>query len=244
MSFKAFLEDLENARVRAAQKIDKTWVVDSAVKQKIVELIKASAIVDMPGGFRDKEALAPRSFSAHDKLRIVPGGTSVRPGTYVGPSVIIMPPSFINIGAYIGQESMIDSHVLVGSCAQIGDRVHLSAGVQIGGVLEPIGTRPVIIEDDCFIGAGAIITEGIIVREGAVIAPGVALSAAVPIYDLVNHKIFKQEIPAGAVVVPGSRPLANNSWACEQALNINCALIVKYRNDKTSAALLLEMALR
>lgn len=244
MSDHSFLQDLSTGTRRAAHKVGPLWVVDSEVKQKIVDLIKASPVVDMPGGFRDKEALAPRMFEASDKVRIVPGGTSVRPGTYIGPSVVIMPPSFINIGAHIGKDTMIDSHVLVGSCAQIGERVHLSAGVQIGGVLEPIGTRPVIIEDDCFIGAGALVTEGVIVHEGAVIAPGVSLSAAVPIYDLINQKIYKQEIPKCAVVVSGTRPLSNNPWAKEHSLNMSCALIVKYRNDKTSAALMLEMALR
>jgi len=239
-----FLRDLEAGTMRAAQKINNTWMTNIQVKQKILDLIRSSPVVPMPGGFRDKEALKPRMFNDSDHVRIIPGGTSVRPGTYVGKNVVIMPPSFVNIGAYIGAHSMIDSHVLIGSCAQIGERVHVSTGVQIGGVLEPIGTRPVIIEDRCFIGAGVVLTEGILVEEGAVIAPGVFLSASVPIYDAINKKILKGEIPKNAVVIPGTRPFENNLWAHEMGLSMACAIIVKYRDDKTSAALLLESALR
>jgi len=241
---KDFLYDLESGSLRAAAKINNNWVVDTQVKQKILDLMRTSPVVSMPGGFCDKEALAPRVFSNNDHVRFVPGGSSVRPGSFVGPNVVIMPPSFVNIGAYIGAGSMIDSHVLVGSCAQIGEGVHLSTDVQIGGVLEPVGNRPVIIEDNCFIGAGAILTEGILVQKGAVIAPGVFLSASVPIYDTVNKIILKGEIPPNAVVVLGTRPLQDNIWAHERGLTIACALIIKYRDEKTNAALILESALR
>jgi 2,3,4,5-tetrahydropyridine-2-carboxylate N-succinyltransferase len=156
-----------------------------------------------------------------------------------------MPPSYINVGAYVDEGTMVDSHVLVGSCAQIGKHVHLSAGVQIGGVLEPIGQTPVIVEDHCFIGAQAVIVEGVLVESGAVIAPGVILSQALPIYDLVQEKILPPgKIPAGAVVVSGSRPKTNSAWAVAQNLQLQCPVIVKYRDQKTAAAVELEQALR
>ena len=155
-----------------------------------------------------------------------------------------MPPSFINIGAFIDDFTMIDSHVLVGSCAQIGKNVHLSAAVQIGGVLEPVGSRPVIVEDNCFIGAGSILTEGVLVRKGAIIAPMVSLSNSVPIYDVVNEKIYKAEIPENAVVVPGTRVIKTSGWAGKEGLSISCAIIVKYRDEKTDKAVILEELLR
>lgn len=244
MSFDAFLRALESGELRAARKIDGLWHSEREVKANIIKLFRESDVVSMPHGFRDKAPLAPRVFTANDKVRVVPGGTSLRPGSYIAPDVVIMPPSFVNIGAYVDQGTMIDSHVLVGSCAQIGKRVHLSAGVQIGGVLEPIGQRPVIIEDDCFIGAGAIITEGIVIEEGAVIASGLTLSASVPIYDTVHEVIRYGSVPQGALVVPGTRAYTPNAWAAKENLSIHCGLIVKYRDQKTSAALMLEDALR
>ena len=174
----------------------------------------------------------------------IPGRAAVRSGAHIGKNVVIMPPSYVNIGTFVDESSMIDSHVLIGSCAQIGKRIHLAAGVQIGGVLEPVGNRPVIVEDDCFIGAGAILMEGILVRQGAVIAPGVTLSAAVPIYDVINETIIKGEIPEYAVVVPGTRKITSSEWATTEGLSLNCAIIVKYRDAKTSAALVLEDVLR
>jgi len=238
------LRELEAGKSRAASELKGKWIVNTEVKQQILNIFRDADIVDMPGEFRDKAPLKTQSFKADRKIRLVPGGTSVRAGAYVGKNVVIMPPSYINIGAYIDDDTMIDSHVLVGSCAQIGKRIHLSAGVQIGGVLEPIGSRPVIIEDDCFIGADAVLTEGIIVRKKAIIAPGVILSAAVPIYDLVNKKIYKCEVPSNAVVVPGTRPIQNNSWGKQEGLHLGCAIIVKYRDAKTSAAITLEKLLR
>jgi 2,3,4,5-tetrahydropyridine-2-carboxylate N-succinyltransferase len=238
-----FIQSLEEGSLRAAYKKDDQWVVDINVKQKILDLIRNSPLIEMGSGFYDKEALKPRLFNESNKVRLVPGGTSVRAGVFIGPQVVVMPPSFINIGAHISNHAMIDSHVLVGSCAQIGAYVHLSTGVQIGGVLEPIGTRPVIIEDHCFIGAGVIITEGIIIKEKAVLAPGVTLSASVPIYDAVHERMLKGEIPSNAVVVPGTRPLSS-SWAKSQGLSSACAIIIKYRDHNTNAALILESALR
>jgi 2,3,4,5-tetrahydropyridine-2-carboxylate N-succinyltransferase len=156
-----------------------------------------------------------------------------------------MPPAYINVGAYVDEGSMIDSHALVGSCAQVGKNVHLSAGVQLGGVLEPVGLSPVVIEDDCFIGAGSVIVEGILVKKGAVVAPGVILSKSIPIYDCVNEKVLGKgaAIPERAVVVPGTRPMSGE-WAAEQGLNVSCPLIVKYRDEQSDASLELEEALR
>jgi 2,3,4,5-tetrahydropyridine-2-carboxylate N-succinyltransferase len=239
-----FLAAVESGKLRAARKIGDNWVVYTEVKQRILEILSSSEIIDMPGGFRDKAPFLPRTFGDDDKVRMVPGGTSVRPGTHIGKHVVIMPPSYVNVGAYIDDYTMVDSHVLVGSCAQIGKRVHLSAAAQICGVLEPVGNKPVIVEDGCFIGAGVILAEGIIVREGAVIAPGVHLAASVPIYDIINTKVFKGEIPPSAVVVPGTRAIMSNDWAKTEGLHLGCAVIVKYRDDKTEASVIIENLLR
>jgi 2,3,4,5-tetrahydropyridine-2-carboxylate N-succinyltransferase len=244
MDFGELIAALEEGRIRVAQKKDHNWEVDTGIKQKILDMFKHSSVVGMPGGFIDKAPLKPRQFSLEDHIRMVPGGSSVRAGAFLGQHVVVMPPSYINIGAYIDCESMVDSHVLVGSCAQIGKRVHLSAAVQIGGVLEPIGSRPVIVEDDCFIGAGVILVEGMLIRAGAVLAPGVILSPSVPIYDLVHERRIKGEIPENAVVVPGARPSVHSAWSKEQGLSLACACIVKYRDQKTNAAVTLEDALR
>jgi 2,3,4,5-tetrahydropyridine-2,6-dicarboxylate N-succinyltransferase len=158
----------------------------------------------------------------------------------VAPGVIIMPPSYINIGAFVDEGTMIDSHVLVGSCAQIGKRVHLSAGVQIGGVLEPVGQTPVVVEDDAFIGAGTIIVEGVQVSRRAVIAPGVVLSQGIPVYDCVRERRLErgEPIPENAVVVAGSRPVNERlTWARNNGLHAACAIIVKYRDEKSDASL-------
>jgi 2,3,4,5-tetrahydropyridine-2-carboxylate N-succinyltransferase len=156
-----------------------------------------------------------------------------------------MPPAYINVGAYVDEGSMIDSHALVGSCAQIGKNVHLSAGVQIGGVLEPVGLTPVVIEDECFIGAGAVIVEGILIKRRAVIAPGVVISKSIPVYDCVSERILEKgaPIPEGAVVVPGTRPM-RGTWAEQNGLSLACPLIVKYRDAQSEASLVLEDVLR
>jgi 2,3,4,5-tetrahydropyridine-2-carboxylate N-succinyltransferase len=239
------LNDLESGRVRSADFIGGTWVANTAVKQQILEAFKAGLLKE-ENGFVDKHNLMPQTFRLEQGVRVVPGGTSVRRGAYVSKGVIIMPPSYINVGAFVDEGTMVDSHVLVGSCAQIGKRVHLSAAVQIGGVLEPVGANPVVIEDDAFIGAGAVIVEGIIVKKRAVIAPGVILSKGIPIYDIVNKRMLEkgEPIPEGAVVVPGSRPVSSNSYANELGLNLQCAIIVKYRDEKSETSLVLESVLR
>jgi 2,3,4,5-tetrahydropyridine-2-carboxylate N-succinyltransferase len=184
-----------------------------------------------------------------ENVRLVPGGTSVRAGAYLGPGVVIMPPAFINIGAYVDEGAMIDSHALVGSCAQVGKRVHLSAGAQLGGVLEPVGLRPVIIEDEAMVGGNTGVFEGTLVGRRAVLAPGVQLTASTTVYDLVRGTEYRAApgapltIPAGAVVVPGSRP-AGGAYAQERGLAVYAPVIVKYRDERTDAATALEEALR
>lgn len=240
------LIELEKGTLRSAFKNNGVWEVNVEVKKAILEAFKQGELISKDG-FVDKHNLFPQEFTVEKNVRIVPGGSSVRRGAYVAPSVIIMPPSYINIGAYVDSGSMVDSHALVGSCAQIGKNVHLSAGVQIGGVLEPIGQSPVIIEDDAFIGAGSVIVEGIRVGEKAVIAPGVVLSKGIPVYDCVEEKILERgaDIPKNAVVVSGTRPINKDlKWAKEMNLSINCALIIKYRDEKSNASLELESLLR
>ncbi|MCO4780892.1 MAG: 2,3,4,5-tetrahydropyridine-2,6-dicarboxylate N-succinyltransferase [Candidatus Cloacimonetes bacterium] len=247
MTFDEVLDKLESGELRSANKNEKgQWEADIRVKHSILEAFKAGASVAF-NGFVDKDTLMPREFTVDDGVRLVPGGSSVRRGAYVAKGVIIMPPAYINVGAYVDEGSMVDSHALVGSCAQIGKHVHLSAGVQIGGVLEPIGMAPVVLEDNVFVGAGSVIVEGIVVRERAVIAPGVTLSRGVSIYDAVNNEILERgaDVPTGAVVVSGTRPFnPSNKWANVQGLQLNCPIIIKYRDDKSDASLTLEEALR
>src|SRR6056297_2292113 len=248
MNYEEVLDKLEEGELRAANKNENKWEANIEVKEAILDSFKNGENTSYEGiyeGFVDKHNLPPRYFTPEDGVRLVPGGSSVRRGAYVAPSVIIMPPAYINVGAYVDEGSMVDSHALVGSCAQIGKNVHLSAGVQIGGVLEPVGMNPVIIEDDCFIGAGAVIVEGILVKKGAVIAPGVTLSKSVPVYDCINEKLLGKgaPIPEGAVVVPGTRPISND-WGKSQGLSVSCPIIIKYRDEGSNASLELEDALR
>ena len=240
------LNDLEAGKVRSAYKVGGLWQANTQVKSAILAAFKAGHLVEYHGQV-DKHNLLPQQFSVERGIRVVPGGTSVRRGAYLAPGVIIMPPAFVNVGAYVDSGTMIDSHALVGSCAQIGKNVHLSAGVQIGGVLEPIGQNPVIIEDQVFVGAGAVIVEGVVVLQGAVIAPGVVLSKGMPVYDGVEQKLLAPgtPIPANAVVVAGSRPVSDKlPWAQQQGLHLQCAVIIKYRDEKSAASLELESILR
>lgn len=249
MNWQAVFEQLEAGTLRSAtQGPDGEWSANVEVKQAILAAFKDGvnvAFEDNYQGFVDKDNLAPRQFTTDDQVRLVPGGSSVRRGSYVAPGVIIMPPAYVNIGAFVDEGTMVDSHALVGSCAQIGKRVHLSAAVQIGGVLEPIGASPVVVEDDAFISAGCVLVEGVVVKRRAVLAPGVTLSASVSIYDCVNERLLPKgaPVPEGAVVVPGTRPL-QSEWAREMGLSVQCPMIVKYRDEKSDAALELEEALR
>lgn len=248
MSWKEVLDQLEQGKVRAAEPDGDSWSANIEVKNAILEAFRNGKNVAYGGiyeGFVDKDNIPPRIFDEDDGVRMVPGGSSVRRGAYVAKSVIIMPPAYINIGAFVDEGAMVDSHALVGSCAQIGKNVHLSAGVQIGGVLEPVGLSPVVIEDDCFIGAGAVIVEGVLVKKRAVIAPGVTLSKSVPVYDCVNKVVLDKgaAIPEGAVVIPGTRPVKSD-WAKNEGLSVSCPIIIKYRDEGSDASLELENALR
>ena len=239
------------------------WRADPEVKVAILACFRDRETVDwdLDGvlRFRDRVGLPPKAIltgpeadAARDAgrpWRIVPGGTSVRAGVYLGPGVVVMPPSFVNVGAWIGEDTMVDSHVLVGSCAQIGARVHLSAGVSIGGVLEPAGARPVIVEDGAFVGAGVSLLEGVLVGAGAVIGAGVILTGTSRLYDLVRGRVLTGTpeaplvVPPGAVVVPGSRTL-EGEFASGHGLSVSVALLVKDRDAGTDARVALEDALR
>ena len=226
------------------------WRVRFDVKAAILACFADRTIASWtvgPFAFHDRANLPP--VDPGPDRRIVPGGTAIRAGAHLAPGVIVMPPSYVNIGAWIGTGTMVDSHVLVGSCAQIGERVHLAAGVTIGGVLEPAGARPVIVEDDAFVGAGSRLLEGVLVGAGAVIGAGVVLTGTSRLYDLVDELELVGTVdrplvvPPGAVVVPGSRP-ASGAWAEERGLAIATALIVKRRDPGTDARVALEAALR
>ena len=194
-------------------------------------------------------AIQPRPMTLEDKIRIVPGGSIVRDGSYVAENVVLMPPCYVNVGAYVDEGTMVDSHALVGSCAQIGKRVHLSAAAQIGGVLEPVNANPVVIEDDVLVGGNTGIYEGTIVRKRAVLASGVILTRSTPIFDLVREEIIKSgedkplEVPEGAVVVQGSRAITKG-FGKDSGLSIYAPIIVKYRDEKTDASTRLEDYLR
>jgi 2,3,4,5-tetrahydropyridine-2-carboxylate N-succinyltransferase len=248
-----FLTELEHGTVRAAVRdADGVWTVQPWVKEGILAAFKFGVLAEFASGslsFVDKDTIPVRRFKVQEGVRIVPGGSSVRRGAYIAKGVVMMPPAYVNIGAYVDEDTMIDSHALVGSCAQIGKRVHLSAGAQIGGVLEPVGHLPVIIEDDVVVGGNCGLYEGTIVRGRAVIGAGVVLTASMPVYDIVRGQIYRRtaerplEIPFGAVVVPGARPM-KGAFAEEHHLGIATPIIVKYRDEKTDSATALEEALR
>ena len=252
--FAEFKAALNRGDIRAAERNgDGRWETNSWVKRGILLGFRMGSIVDMSAEsglqFLDKDTYPIRKFSLADRVRIVPGGSSIRDGAFVAPGVVCMPPMFVNVGAYVDEGTMIDSHALVGSCAQIGKRVHLSAAAQIGGVLEPVGAVPVVIEDDVLVGGGCGIYEGTVVRERAVLAAGVILTGSTPVYDLAREKIYQRtaegqlEIPAGAVVVPGSRNVRSEvgqAWG----LSLYAPVIVKYRDEKTDRAVQLEDYLR
>ena len=253
--FVEFREALGRGEVRAAEpRAPGEWVVNRWVKQGILLGFRMGRLADMSPAdrslsFIDKDTYPLRRFAVEDGVRVVPGGSGVRAGAYLAPGVVCMPPCYVNVGAYVGEATMIDSHALVGSCAQVGRRVHLSAAAQVGGVLEPVGAIPVIVEDDVLVGGGCGIYEGTIVREGAVLAPGTILTGATPVYDIVRGEIYRRtkehplEIPPGAVVVPGSRAVETErgrAWG----LSLYAPVIVKYRDERTDAAARLEDYLR
>jgi 2,3,4,5-tetrahydropyridine-2-carboxylate N-succinyltransferase len=253
--FAEFKAALNRGEVRAAERnADGKWQTNAWVKRGILLGFRMGAIVEMSAAgdslqFLDKNTFPIRRFSIADRVRIVPGGSSIRDGAYIAPGVVCMPPMFVNAGAYVDEGTMIDSHALVGSCAQIGRRVHLSAAAQIGGVLEPAGAMPVIIEDDVIVGGNCGVYEGAIVRERAVLASGTIVTGSTPVFDLVREQMYRRdgdsplEIPAGAVVVPGARAVQSKKGR-EWGLSLYAPVIVKYRDEKTDAATQLEDLLR
>lgn len=244
---RALLEALERGEARAAERgPDGAWRANAWVKTGILAGFRSTATVAMPGwptpAF-DRAAFPAREFALEDGVRLVPGGSSVRRGAHLARGVVVMPPAYVNVGAFVDEGTMVDSHALVGSCAQIGKRVHLSAAAQVGGVLEPAGAVPVVVEDDAFVGGLVGLFEGVVVRRRAVLAPGVILSASTRIYDLVHGRELTREVPEGAVVVPGTRP-ASGDYARAAGLSLAAPCIVKYRDEGTDAATTLEQALR
>jgi 2,3,4,5-tetrahydropyridine-2,6-dicarboxylate N-succinyltransferase len=251
--FVEFRDQLTRGEIRAAERIDGQWKVNVWVKQGILLGFKLGRLAQMGSGdclsFVDKDTFPARKFSVEDRVRVVPGGSSARLGAYIAPSVVCMPPMFINVGAYVDEGTMIDSHALVGSCAQIGKRVHLSAAAQIGGVLEPVNAAPVIVEDDVLVGGNCGVYEGTLVRARAVLGAGVILTRSTPVYDLVRGEVYRAseytplEIPEGAVVVPGSRAVSKGK-AAEWGVSLYAPVIVKYRDEKTAKGTELEEWLR
>jgi 2,3,4,5-tetrahydropyridine-2-carboxylate N-succinyltransferase len=248
---------LSDGSVRAAEPdaaAASGWTVNAWVKRGILLGFRFGETIDMSADhgrwpFFDKDTLPLKPIGAASGVRVVPGGSTVRDGAYLGRGVICMPPMYVNIGAYVGDETLIDSHALVGSCAQIGSRVHLSAAAQIGGVLEPVGALPVIIEDEVLVGGNCGVYEGAIVKRRAVLAAGTILTRSTPLYDLPNDRIIEAAegqplvVPEGAVVVPGSRPVSTGRGR-EWGLSVSTPIIVKYRDEKTSARTALEAWIR
>jgi len=248
------IDGLNKGIIRSAEPdVNGNWKVNIWVKQGILLVFKFGVLSEMSINdsfkFFDKNNLPLRPISLKDNIRLVPGGSSIRSGAYVARGVICMPPMYINIGSYIDEDTMIDSHALVGTCAQLGKRIHLSAASQIGGVLEPAGARPVIVEDDVLIGGNCGVYEGTLIKKRAVLGSGVILTASTKVFDLVNETIIKAnsenplEIPEGAVVIPGSRAI-NSDFGRKYQLSVASPMIIKYRDEKTDARTALEDALR
>jgi 2,3,4,5-tetrahydropyridine-2-carboxylate N-succinyltransferase len=277
-AFDEFKSALNEGRARAAEP-DPTsptgWKVNTWVKKGILLGFRIGCVVEMdlevgehsalplsgitdeirrepeglPFQFRDKHTFPLKQLPRDQNIRIVPGGSSIRDGCYIGKNVTCMPPMYVNVGAYVDDGTMIDSHALVGSCAQVGKRVHLSAAAQIGGVLEPIGAMPVIVEDEVLVGGNCGVYEGTIVGKGTVLAPGTILTGSIPVYDLVRDAVYRREgekplmIPPGAVVVPGARAITKGQGK-ELGLSLYTPVIIKYRDEKTDQAVRLEELLR
>ena len=256
-AFADLRQALSAGTVRAAEPDASTptgWRVNTWVKQGILLGFRSGGLADVSADhgrwpFFDKDTLPLRRFSVADNVRVVPGGSTIRDGAYIAPGVICMPPMYINIGAYVGDGTLVDSHALVGSCAQVGKHVHISAAAQIGGVIEPVGALPVVIEDDVLIGGNTGVYEGAVIKARAVIAAGTVLTGSTPIYDLPNGRIIKADagqplvVPEGAVVVPGARAVtvgAGKEWG----LSLATPVIVKYRDARTDTRTELEQWIR
>ncbi|MBR1706186.1 MAG: 2,3,4,5-tetrahydropyridine-2,6-dicarboxylate N-succinyltransferase [Bacteroidales bacterium] len=251
--FNEVMEALEKGEVRVAEKVDGRWVVNKWVKEVILAGFRLGAVTDMSQGqfsYFDKATFPVRRFSPEDGVRIVPGGSSIRRGAYLAPGSIVMPPAYVNVGAYVGEGTMVDSHVTIGSCAQIGRHIHISASTQIGGVLEPAGATPTIVEDGAFIGGNCGIYEGTLVEEGAVIASGVVITSSTALFDATTGAFIRRNaegrivVPRGAVVVSGSKPIIRDGKPLEGGVHLYCPVIVKYRDEKTSGSVQLENLLR
>lgn len=250
--FNEVMAGLESGQIRVAEKVDGVWKVNTWVKEVILSGFGLGKMSDMSQGqfpFFDKDTYPVRRFAQEDGVRIVPGGSSIRRGAYLAPGSIVMPPSYINVGAYVGEGTMVDSHVTIGSCAQVGRNIHISAATQIGGVLEPAGAMPTIIEDGAFVGGNCGIYEGTIVQERAVIASGVIITSSTAIFDATKGEFLERNadarvvVPAGAVVVSGSKPIRKGVSA-DSGVSLYCPVIVKYRDEKTSGSVTLEDILR
>jgi 2,3,4,5-tetrahydropyridine-2-carboxylate N-succinyltransferase len=252
-TLESFLDQLDSGEIRAAEKVDGQWTTNTWVKKGILVGFRMGVLadrsIDEHFRFFDKDTFPLKSLQLDSGVRLVPGGSAVRRGAYVAAGVTCMPPMYINVGAYVDEGTMVDSHALVGSCAQVGKRVHLSAAAQIGGVLEPVGALPVIVEDEVLVGGNCGVYEGTIVRRGAVLAAGVILTRGTPVHDLTKETVLRGEeerpleIPEGAVVVPGSRPISS-SYGKAQGLSLYTPIIVKYRDWKTEKSVKLEEWLR
>jgi 2,3,4,5-tetrahydropyridine-2,6-dicarboxylate N-succinyltransferase len=252
-TFADFRARLTRGEIRAAEKINDRWTTNAWVKQGILLGFRLGELKEMSDGdvlnFVDKDTFPARRVALADRIRLVPGGSSIREGAYVAPSVVCMPPMFINVGAYVDEGTMVDSHALVGSCAQVGKRVHLSAAAQVGGVLEPINAAPVVIEDDVLVGGNCGVFEGTLVRARAVLGAGTILTRSTPLYDLVRGEVYRAtpdhplEVPENAVVVPGSRAVTKGKGA-DWNLSLYTPVIVKYRDEKTERGIELEDWLR
>jgi 2,3,4,5-tetrahydropyridine-2-carboxylate N-succinyltransferase len=256
-AFSSLQQLLSAGEVRAAEpdaSQPSGWRVNSWVKQGILLGFRFGDTVDMSADhgrwpFYDKDTMKLKKPGVDAGVRIVPGGSTIREGAFVDRSVVCMPPMYVNIGAYIGEGSLVDSHALVGSCAQIGRRVHLSAAAQIGGVIEPVGAMPVIVEDDVLVGGNTGIYEGAVIKQRAVIAAGVVITGSTPVYDLPRGRVIRPEpgqplvVPEGAVVVPGSRAVTVGRGT-EWGLSLSTPVIVKYRDDRTDTRTELEAWIR
>ena len=251
--FNQVMDALERGELRVAQKVNGEWKVNKSVKETILEGFKLGAIKEMSQGqfsYFDKDTFPVRQFTKEDGVRIVPGGSSIRRGAYLAKGSIVMPPAYVNVGAYVDSGTMVDSHVTIGSCAQVGKNIHISASTQIGGVLEPAGALPTIIEDGAFIGGNCGIYEGTIVQEGAVIASGVIITSSTPIFDATTGEFIRRNedgriiVPRNAVVVCGSKPIVRDGKPLESGVHLYCPVIVKYRDDKTAGSIHLEDMLR
>lgn len=246
--FNEVMDALERGELRVAEKVDGTWKVNSWIKETILWGFAHGNLVQM-GDYVDKDTFPVREFTVSDGVRVVPRASAVRRGAYMAAGSIIMPPAYVNVGAYVDTGTMVDSHVTIGSCAQVGKHVHVSAGTQIGGVLEPAGALPTIIEDGAFVGGCCGIYEGTVVQEGAVIASGVTITSSSAIFDSTTGEFIRRNedgrviVPRNAVIVSGSRPITHGPSA-GSGVHLYCPVIVKYRDEKTSGSIHLEELLR